>query len=135
MGLDVSLFGFSTQDYVLQSISTLYVPLLATAALALGWLALHQRVDRALAQPAARPTLRLAGRVALGAGLLAAAGAVLIAVLDGTAGHWPSRWSWPSGPRSPPTAAGWPAPPPTHSHPARPGRRGSGPCGHCSSAP
>jgi len=87
MGLDVSLFGFSTQDYVLQSISTLYVPLLATAALALGWLALHQRVDRALAQPAARPTLRLAGRVALGAGLLAAAGAVLVAVLDRN--RWP----------------------------------------------
>jgi hypothetical protein len=87
MGLDVSLFGFSTQDYVLQSISTLYVPLLATAALALGWLALHQRVDRALAQPTARPTLRLAGLVALGAGLLAAAGAVLVAVLDRN--RWP----------------------------------------------
>ena len=87
MGLDVSLFGFSTQDYVLQSISTLYVPLLATAALALGWLALHQRVDRALAQPAARPTLRLAGRIALAAGLLAAAGAVLVAILDRN--RWP----------------------------------------------
>jgi hypothetical protein len=79
MGLDVSLFGFSTQDYVLQSISTLYVPLLAAAALALGCLALHQRVEAGLARPAARPTLRTAGRVALGAGLLAAAAAVVAA--------------------------------------------------------
>jgi hypothetical protein len=79
MGLDVSLFGFSTQDYVLQSISTLYVPLLAAAALALGCLALHQRVDAALARQRARPMLRTAGRVALGVGLLAAAAAVLAA--------------------------------------------------------
>jgi hypothetical protein len=79
MGLDVSLFGFSTQDYVLQSISTLYVPLLAAAALALGCLALHQRVGAALARQRARPMLRTAGRAALGLGLLAAAAAVLAA--------------------------------------------------------
>jgi hypothetical protein len=82
MGLDVSLFGFSTQDYVLQSISTLYVPLLTIAALALGWLALHQRVNRALGRPSARPALGAAGRIALGAGLLLAAAAVLIAIVD-----------------------------------------------------
>jgi hypothetical protein len=81
MGLDVSLFGFSTQDYVLQSINTLYLPLLVIVALTLGWLSLHQRVDRALGRPASRPTLRTAGRAALGAGLLAAAGAVLAATL------------------------------------------------------
>jgi hypothetical protein len=79
MGLDVSLFGFSTQDYVMQSISTLYVPLLAAAALALGCLALHQRVGAALARQRARPTLRTAGRAALGVGLVAAAAAVLAA--------------------------------------------------------
>jgi hypothetical protein len=28
MGLDVSLFGFTAQDYILRSISTLFVPLL-----------------------------------------------------------------------------------------------------------
>ena len=28
MGVDVSLFGFSSQDYVLRSISSLYLPLL-----------------------------------------------------------------------------------------------------------
>jgi hypothetical protein len=82
MGLDVSLFGYSTQDYVLQSISTLYLPLLATVSLALGWLALHQRVDRALGRSSSRPALRTAGRVALGAGLLMAASAVLTATLN-----------------------------------------------------
>jgi hypothetical protein len=82
MGLDVSLFGFSTQDYVLQSISTLYLPLLATVLLALGWLALHQRVRRALGQPSSRSALRTGGRVALGVGLLMAASAVLTVTLN-----------------------------------------------------
>jgi hypothetical protein len=82
MGLDVSLFGFSTQDYVLQSISTLYIPLLATAALALVWLALHQRIEHALGRPSTWPVLRTAGRAALGFGLLVAAGAVLTATLN-----------------------------------------------------
>jgi hypothetical protein len=82
MGLDVSLFGFSTQDYVLQSISTLYIPLLAAATLALGWLALHQRVDRALARPSSRPALRAAGRALLGAGVLTATSTVLAATMD-----------------------------------------------------
>jgi hypothetical protein len=82
MGLDVSLFGYSTQDYVLQSISTLYLPMLAIAALALGWLALHRQVDLALRRPSARPALRTAGRVALGVGLLMAALAVLTASVN-----------------------------------------------------
>ena len=81
MGLDVSLFGFSSRDYVLQSITTLFVPLLTVAALALGWLVLHQRVDRALARPSARPALRTAGRAAVGVGLLAAAAAVVTIIL------------------------------------------------------
>jgi len=82
MGLDVSLFGFSTQDYVLQSISTLYIPLLVSAALAIGWLGLHQRVGRALSRPSSRPALRIAGWAALGTGLLMAASAVLAATLN-----------------------------------------------------
>jgi hypothetical protein len=44
MGIDVSLFGFSSQDYVLRSISSLYVPLLVIFGLGLGWLWLHSRV-------------------------------------------------------------------------------------------
>jgi hypothetical protein len=82
MGLDVSLFGFSTQDYVLQSISTLYVPLLAIATLALGGLALHRRVEQALRRPTARKALLKAGRIALGFGVAAAGSAVLVASRD-----------------------------------------------------
>jgi hypothetical protein len=44
MSIDVSLFGFSTQDYVLRSISSLYLPLLGVFALILGWLWLHSLV-------------------------------------------------------------------------------------------
>ncbi len=81
MGLDVSLFGFSKQDYLLLSISTLYVPLLILAALAIGGLALHMRVERSLRRPASRPGLRTAGQVALIVGLVASAASVLIASL------------------------------------------------------
>src|SRR4051794_23475537 len=49
MGIDVSLFGFSTQDYVLRSIGSLYLPLLVTASLGLAALVGHARVERALA--------------------------------------------------------------------------------------
>ena len=82
MGLDVSLFGYSTQDYVLRSIKLLYIPLLGTASLALGWLTFHHRIVGALGRPASRPTLRIAGRAALGVGLAAAAGATLGVTLD-----------------------------------------------------
>jgi hypothetical protein len=81
MGLDVSLFGFSKQDYLLLSISTLYVPLLVLAAVALGGLALHLRVTRALRRPSSRPALRRTGQAALIVGLVASAISVLIAAL------------------------------------------------------
>ena len=56
MGIDVSLFGFSSQDYVLRSISSLYLPLLVIFGLVIGWLWLHSRVTSVLAsdQPAER---------------------------------------------------------------------------------
>src|SRR5215217_6012033 len=55
MGVDVSLFGFSSQDYVLRSISSLYLPLIVIFGLVLGWLWLHSRVTTLLRsdQPAA----------------------------------------------------------------------------------
>jgi hypothetical protein len=82
MGVDVSLFGYSTQDYVLRSTKILFIPLLVILSLALGWLALHHRLVWELGRPGARPTLRTAGRAALGVGLLVAAGAALTATLD-----------------------------------------------------
>jgi hypothetical protein len=48
MSIDVSLFGFTFQDYVLRSISSLYLPLLVLAAAGLGWLWLHSLIVRLL---------------------------------------------------------------------------------------
>ncbi|MFD7160903.1 hypothetical protein ACFV9C_40395 [Kribbella sp. NPDC059898] len=79
MGLDVSLFGFSAQDYIMNSISSLYLPLLVIAGLALGGLAVHRRVDAALRRTESRAVLRTAGRIALLAGLAAIALAVVLA--------------------------------------------------------
>ncbi|MEV6271416.1 hypothetical protein AB0L64_29925 [Kribbella sp. NPDC051936] len=83
MGLDVSLFGYTTRDYVMNSISTLYLPLLVLAGLALGALAVHLRVDAALRRTEARPALRRAGRIALLSGLGAVAAAVVAATVAG----------------------------------------------------
>lgn len=88
MGVDVSLFGYTSQDYVLRSISALYVPLLLVAALGLGWLWVHARVQRLLrpgdAAASARrdAAARWSRRVAVGCGALAAA-CVLFAMLAG----------------------------------------------------
>ncbi len=48
MSIDVSLFVFSLQDYVLRSISSLYLPLLVIFGLGLGWLWLHSWITRLL---------------------------------------------------------------------------------------
>ena len=48
MSIDVSLFGFSTQDYVLRSVSSLYLPLLVIFGLCLAWVAAHARLVRML---------------------------------------------------------------------------------------
>jgi hypothetical protein len=48
MSIDVSLFGFSSQDYVLRSISSLYLPLLVVSGLGLCWLWVHLRITRLL---------------------------------------------------------------------------------------
>ena len=58
MGVDVSLFGFSSQDYVLRSISSLYLPLLVIFGLVLGWLWLHSRVTALLRSDRGRPSDR-----------------------------------------------------------------------------
>lgn len=56
MGIDVSLFGFTSQDYVLRSISSLYLPLLVLAGLGLAWVRLHARASAWLARRAAGPS-------------------------------------------------------------------------------
>lgn len=78
MGLDASLFGFSTQDYVLRSVTTLFIPLLAAAGLALGWLALHRRVVARLD----RRRTRDIGAATFAVGLVAVGGALVVAAVD-----------------------------------------------------
>ncbi|MCZ2859874.1 hypothetical protein [Blastococcus sp. VKM Ac-2987] len=69
MGLDVSLFGYTTQDYVLRSVRTLYLPLLVLGVLALGWLTAQQSVNRRLLRPGPHRRILLAGWTILGLGL------------------------------------------------------------------
>ena len=52
MGIEVSLFHFSAQDYVLRSISTLFVPLLVACGVGIAWLEIHRRIC-AMVDPAA----------------------------------------------------------------------------------
>ena len=48
MGIDVSLFGFSSQDYVLRSISSLYIPLLVAFGLMLLWVWAHRSLEHVI---------------------------------------------------------------------------------------
>jgi hypothetical protein len=80
MGLDVSLFGYSTSDYVLRSVHLLYAPLLVGALVALGWLTLHAQVARVLSVRESRDRLRSAGRLVRVVGVAAVATALGIAV-------------------------------------------------------
>lgn len=122
MGLDVSLFGYSTQDYVLHSIGTLYLPLLLIAALALAGLAVHQRALAAVRRTDAHAALRRTGRVAMVVGLTTVGLAVVAAAATreavellapmviafgtvvGAYGGWLQRASVEPDPTSPPLA-------------------------------
>jgi hypothetical protein len=55
MGIDESLFDFSAQDYVMRSISSLFLPLLVILGLTLGGLWLHDRVIEMLGRLAEAP--------------------------------------------------------------------------------
>ena len=109
MGVDVSMFGYSTQDYVLRSISTLYLPLLALCGLGLGLLALDRRLVELAAESGARSAAprRRPRR---------ASSAARPSRWPRSCGPGPSRaavtWScrswWPPARRSRRTAPGWP---------------------------
>jgi hypothetical protein len=100
MGIDVSLFGFSPQDYVLRSISSLFLPLLAVFGLVLGWVWVHGRVnglvqaEQATTADRRRRTLVATRWGAVGTTAMAAA-ALVFAVLAGQRTR-----PWPVGPLS-----------------------------------
>jgi hypothetical protein len=98
MGIDVSLFDFSPQDYVLRSISSLFLPLLVIFGLTLGWLWLHGRVTEILrrladAPPEARERAARRSRMIAVTATTVGAACVLFTVATGL-----SSPPWPVGP-------------------------------------
>ncbi|WP_232785864.1 hypothetical protein [Mycobacteroides chelonae] len=78
MGIEVSLFRFTTQDYVLRSISTLYLPILASAVIGIVWLAAHRAVTDKIDRDGMTDAIRVICRVTMLGGLgIAILGVVL----------------------------------------------------------
>lgn len=78
MGIEVSLFRFTTQDYVLRSISTLYLPILASAVIGIVWLAAHRAVTDKIDRDGMNDAIRVICRVTMLGGLgIAILGVVL----------------------------------------------------------
>lgn len=68
MGLHVNLFGYTTRDYVLTSISALYVPLLTVVVGAMAWAWADRRLRGHLAgAPYASRAVQVCGIVVIGA--------------------------------------------------------------------
>ncbi|TNB74607.1 hypothetical protein FHJ30_05315 [Arthrobacter sp. BB-1] len=84
MGLNVSLFGYTVQDYLLISINALFLPLVCILAANVAWLALDRLLRRRIEEGRGRAViLRAAGVGALVSGLVVGVSLVL-AVVDRT---------------------------------------------------
>ena len=88
MGVDVSMFGFSTQDYVLRSISSLFVPILVAVSSVLAVLFLHVRLlqlveERVLGRADRCRRAAMAAQAVAVAGIVTAASCVLFDVGTG----------------------------------------------------
>jgi hypothetical protein len=70
MGLDVTLFGYTTQDLILFSLSHLFIPLVFAFAAGIGWLALDRWLLRRVRDAGTRGTVRRAAAAAAAAGCL-----------------------------------------------------------------
>jgi hypothetical protein len=79
MGIDVSLFHFSAQDYVLRSVRTLFVPLLVVGVVGICWLELHRRIVASVGQHGNTKAVHIAGSVTMGVGLCTAIAGVVLA--------------------------------------------------------
>ena len=88
MSIDVSLFGFSSQDYVLRSISSLYVPLLVILGLLLVWVWCHVALTHRLSsgwldQNSRRSVLATSARAVMVAGVVLSAASLIFSALAG----------------------------------------------------
>ena len=81
MGLDVSLFGYTVQDFVLRSIPSLFIPLVWLLILAVLWLALDRFLAGHLTAGRVAGIRRLAA-VILFAGVACAAAMWLVVILQ-----------------------------------------------------
>jgi len=96
LGLDDSLLGFSSQDYLLRSLDAMYGPLVVVTLVALGGLALHAFIVTRVVAGASSPDAGVrAGRKQVGrrltAAFLAAGGAALAVGVVGSRVARPSR--------------------------------------------
>jgi hypothetical protein len=81
MGLDVSLFGYTVQDFVLRSIPSLFIPLVWLLILAVLWLAVDRFLAGQLADGRTAAVRRLAA-VVLVAGVACSAAMWLVVILQ-----------------------------------------------------
>lgn len=81
MGLDVSLFGYTVQDFVLRSIPSLFIPLVWLLLVAVAWLSLDRLLARQLAAGRVAGIRRLAA-VILFTGLACAAAMWLVVIVQ-----------------------------------------------------
>jgi hypothetical protein len=82
MGLDVSLFGYAVQDYILISINALYLPLVCLLAVSVVWVALDRWLRRRIEEDRDRAYIvRAAGIAALFSGLLVGI-SLLLAIVE-----------------------------------------------------
>lgn len=82
MGLDVSLFGYAVQDYLLISINALFLPLVCLLVVSVVWVALDRGLRRRIEEDRDRALIvRTAGIAALFSGLLVGI-SLLLAILE-----------------------------------------------------
>ncbi len=91
LGLDDSLFGYSTQDYILRSVSSMFWPLFIGAAAVLGGLFLHGIVTSWLGGADPDPQRVRYGRILAG-GLVVVGSVLRVLGIVGTRVHRPSRF-------------------------------------------
>jgi hypothetical protein len=82
MGLDVSLFGYTVQDFVLRSIPSLFVPLVWLLIVAVLWLATDRFLTRQLADGSRTAAIRRLSVIVLLAGLAGAGAMWLVEILQ-----------------------------------------------------
>lgn len=63
LGLEESVLGMSTRDYVFRSIDTLFVPLVVVGCAGIGWLLVHEWISGAIDHGRSLPTWRRAFRL------------------------------------------------------------------------